>query len=145
MKKALNAMDVQRVRNVLPAGRVKTSKEVIEALRSGESGISRALAFHAVQLAKVEGLMLPIGRREDRLFYLNEHWEPLRPLRNKKAYAEKVPKQVTAQPVWAAMRPAPLVASLGVGAPDPEVMPPDVHAMISGLFRRIFEHDMGVE
>lgn len=146
----LNEADERRLRSVLGVGEFVASARLARRLMD-ECDVTRASAYNIVRYSEATGLIeVAAWVKNRRIYALNAGWKapagrkPSPPPAPKEGVVDvrAVHQLVTSLPAAA---PGPLVPSLGVGAPDPEVMPPEVHAAICGLFRRIFEHETGVE
>lgn len=137
----------QRIRQVLthPAMRVAgadLARGIIAA-----SSCTREIAYCAIGQGERSGMLVSYRVRARKAYALAPGWQRPAPKRRPNATSDCAPAQASIHNTLARMpahRPGPLVPSLGT-RPDPEVMPPEVHHMISGLHRRIFEHSVGVE
>lgn len=156
-ERKLSDISEQRLRAALPAGVAMPSADLAYRVRMGMDGVTRSRAYAAIQDGERVGLLHNVGSRHCKIFVLNVHWQrpAKRPRRGNAGSKRSVPRLPAAAPGheaalhravtgMPALRAGPLVASLGA-PPDPEVMPAEVADMIGGLFRRIFEHNAGVE
>ena len=142
----------QRIRQVLthPGTRVAAVDLVRGIMAASNGGCNRQMAYASVAQGERSGMLVSYRIRARKAYALAPGWQRPAP-KNRPNAGERWPAQANPPASihntlarMPAHRPGPLVPSLGT-RPDPEVMPPEVHSMISGLFRRIFEHSVGVE
>jgi hypothetical protein len=144
----------QWIRRVLTRPEIQLAcGELVRRLQAenGES-CTRQMAYHAVAQGERSGMLQSERAGNRKAYALARGWRrpeirARRPNAGERApaappVARELHRLLTGMP---AMRPGPLVASLGVGAPDPEVMPAEIADLIDSLHHRFYRHACGVE
>lgn len=141
----------QRLRAALAGARrhLPCVELVQRILSTAGGGCSRQMAYSAIGQGERSGL-LDVHRVGARKHYaLVPGWRRPEPTRSVRP---RLPRRRS--PVYVllhalgqmpAVNPGPLVPSLGVRPPDPEVMPAEIGELIDSLHQRFYRHACGVE
>lgn len=150
----ISAQAEQRLRRVLTRPEIRLgTADLVQRIRAADGcECSRQMAYHAIRQGERSGMLVSEYMGKRKAYGLAPGWR--RPeLRNRRPNAgQRAPRAtpvtrelhrtLTCMP---AVRPGPLVPSLGVGPCDPEVMPPEIGDLIDSLHQRFYRHASGVE
>lgn len=144
----------QWIRRVLTRPEIKlASGDLVRRLQdeNGES-CTRRMAYFAIAQGERSGMLQSERFGNRKAYALTRGWRrpeirARRPNAGARAPAatpvgRELHQLLTGMP---ATRPGPLVASLGSGAPDPEVMPAEIGELIDSLHQRFYRHGCEVE